>query len=314
MEILGTFRYGEANGPEADFRLDVLMRRQWFCQPEAAPTLKVDAEALPSRLAQIRESLKVCGAVRLLPQRILTNRELIRFGSALGQLIPEQADSVQKYVEERFILNNRQDYARTSEIELQPFAENYITLHTEMSPLPLDEQPRYIVLMCVQAPQPDAGGQTLLVSMSRIYERLTLEEREILRHTTYGPAVRANENGAMLDSPPFLYEREGRPVFSFRDFDRQLLPWRYFQATPNDISVEKVNGAIRSLLTAMYQPVNANGIGWTGGAVWVLDNTCFFHGKTFCAADLQHGKRWLKRLRIRERGAHGPHDRRPESF
>jgi alpha-ketoglutarate-dependent taurine dioxygenase len=314
MEILGTFRYGEADGRDADFRLDVLMQRQWFGQPEPAPTLAVDAEALPSSLMQIRESLNACGAIRILPQRILTNSELIRLGAALGELIPEQANSVQKYVEERFILNNRQDYAKTNETELQPFAENYITLHTEMSPLPPGEQPRYIVLMCVQAPQPDAGGQTLLVSMSRIYERLAPEEREILRHTTYGPAVRGNRNGAALDSPPFLYERDGRPVFSFRDFDQQLLPWRYFRATPNGTSIEKINDAIHSLLAAMYEPANASGIRWSKGAVWIMDNTRFFHGKTFCEADARHGKRWLKRLRIREPESNGAHGCQPETL
>jgi alpha-ketoglutarate-dependent taurine dioxygenase len=187
------------------------------------------------------------------------------------------------------ILNLVQKEAETTDIDIQPFAENYLTLHTESSTKTITEQPRYIVLMCIEAPGLNSGGQTIVVPMSRIYEKLNKDHIDILSKTRY------REH---LESPPFFYWREGRPLFSFRDFGNQALDW-CFEDTSQEITERIVNDTIRSLLEAMYEPVDPFGIHWSYGMLIILDNTFYFHGKTFGQIVHHQPLRRLKRLRIR---------------
>jgi alpha-ketoglutarate-dependent taurine dioxygenase len=62
--------------------------------------------------------------------------------------------------------------------------------------------------------------------------------------------------------------------------------------------VDAVDGALRDLLASMYAPGAASGVHWARGMVVIIDNTCFFHGRTAGRAAASSRRRHLSRLRI----------------
>jgi alpha-ketoglutarate-dependent taurine dioxygenase len=299
--LFGSFLLEETTngGSSGSLRARVLQNSVWANEPPALATIEAEAERLDERLGLILEGLAGEGAVKISLERSLTNREFLRFGARFGELIPEHP-SVLNYVDETYILNVRQELPETDDYQLQPFAENYITLHTELSHLPSVERPRYLIFMCEQAPAPDTGGQTLLVPMQKIYEQLTSEQRHILQHTRYGSSLIPDQPSDFSALSTFLYHQNNRPVFSFRDLGQQTLNWEYLDTAGLQVTRKDVNDAVRGLLNALYDPRHVYGVRWSPAVVWIIDNTFFFHGKTYCRIDTQRGRRWLKRLMVQE--------------
>lgn len=299
--MFGSFLLEEnANGGGHSLRARVLQNSIWADEPPALATIETEAERIDESLSLILESLAGEGAVKISLERSLTNREFLHFGARFGELIPEHP-SVLNYVDETYILNVRQELPETDDYQFQPFAENYITLHTELSHLPSAERPRYLIFMCEQAPAPDTGGQTLLVPMKKIYEQLTTEQRHILQHTRYGSSLIPDQPSDFSALSTFLYHQNGRPVFCFRDVGQQTLNWEYVDSAGQQVTRKDVNDAIHGLLDALYNPLNVYGVRWSRSVVWIIDNTFFFHGKTYCKIDMQQERRWLKRLIVLER-------------
>ncbi|MEU4845951.1 TauD/TfdA family dioxygenase [Streptomyces gilvosporeus] len=245
------------------------------------------AGELPQRaLARLRTQ----GAVALHSDEPLPARRFIALGARLGRAIVETDPAVLPYVENEVILNLVSRHPETDNIAIQPFADNFLSLHSESSGQPLPRQPRYIVLMCREPG--DRRARTVLVPMETVAARLSDRQLTLLSQTRYQQA----------GAPSAILRRVGnRPVFSFRDFMAQPFAWRYQAA--DGAGADTVDAAIRALLAAMYAPDAAVGVRWQRGLLVVIDNTFFFHGRTAGPASATHPttpRRHLQRLRIAE--------------
>lgn len=199
--------------------------------------------------------------------------------------MPETDAAVLPYVEHGIMLNLTADAGRTSDASLQPFATNFLTLHTEGSTRPADRQPRYIVLMCCE-PGYGTAARTVLVPMAEVRRRLSTRDADLLSRVRYRDAA------AM---PPLLRDVGGCPVFSFRDFHTQPLEW---VLDGEEAEAGEVDPALRRLLTAMYRPAGSRAVEWQRGMLLAVDNHRFFHGRTAGDGRVPETPRHLKRLRL----------------
>ncbi|MEU9123219.1 TauD/TfdA family dioxygenase [Streptomyces sp. NPDC048506] len=245
--------------------------------------LGADGELSRGALAHVRHR----GAVALRLDEPLPAHRFTALGARLGRAIAETDPAVLPHVEDGVILNLVSRHPETADVSLQPFASNYLSLHSESSGQAVPRQPRYIVLMCHEPG--DGAAQTVLVSMGAVAARLTDRQLAVLARTRYRRA----------GAPPAILRRVGaRPVFSFRDFMAQPLAWRHEAA--DGTGADTVNATVRALLAAMYAPDGAVGVRWRRGLLVVIDNTYFFHGRTAGPASPTTPRRHLQRLRIAE--------------
>lgn len=218
-------------------------------------------------------------------ERPLTDGELLDFGACLGRIQPERSPDVQPHVSRGVILNVATMFPSTTVAARQPFAANWLSLHSESSAAPVTAQPRYIVLMCQEAFGP-ATAKTVLVSMAEVCARLSGPDRALLAELRYAD---------IADAAPLLRTEAGRPVFSLRDYQDDPLRWCYV----GDDVVDPAD--IRALLVRVYDAMYSaagTGLSWHAGLLAVIDNTVFFHGRTVAAAPVAGSHRRLKRLRI----------------
>lgn len=253
-------------------REDLLRRADWLPEPEAIPRFTLGVDELHGAVEEVRGALRGAGIAKLGLERELSNEELIAFGGRLGRvMVHETSPRLRGHVEDDLVLNLRQEYDETPEYDLALVSRNYLTLHSEVCVKPLPKQPRLIALLCVEPSAPDTGGQTVFVPMTAVHDRLTPEQTAVLSETNFAE---------FPHSPPLLSWRDGRPVFSFRDFGTDVLYWRYV-GTDERIDVATVNDAIKAVLRAMYDPELMFGVHWRRAELLVFDNWVFFHGRTF---------------------------------
>lgn len=219
----------------------------------------------------------------------LADDEFLALGRGLGEPLREDDPAVQPFVRRNVILDLVSEYGQTDDVRLQPFGTNYITLHTESSARPLEQQPRFIVLMCIDPGERAADARTIVVPMERVAESLSAEQLDILMRTRYERS---------RPDAPLARAVDGRVVFAFRDFAGAPLKWAY---AGGDASEEDVNSAIRALLGAMYAPDGALAVRWRAGLVATIDNTRCFHGRTAASDKPPERPRHLRRLRILDR-------------
>ncbi len=266
----------------ADLRLSRLKRPKWYAEPSFLPHLEMTATELLG--GSWRSTVDASGAIKVSLDRDLSTNELIRVGRDLGPLIPERAPSVQSYVEEGVVLNLKTELPVTSDIALQPFAENFITLHTEGSFAALDLQPRYLVFLCLVPSAPDCGGQTLVLPFCSLVDRLSASVVETLLHTTLDDTA----------GVPVLRRIGSRLVLCFRDRENAPIGW---ESPVKDADV--VNHALGSLLLTMYSAPELAGIHWTAPSMVVLDNLALLHGRSQTPLVSQQPSRHIKRVRVR---------------
>lgn len=217
----------------------------------------------------------------------LPDEEFLALGKALGSAMPELDPATRAHTDRQVILNLRSQEGYTDDVTRQPFAANPLSLHSEGSGRALTDQPRYIVLMCVEPGQDKEAPRTVLVPMVRVTAQLSPDDRRLLAATSY-------RNGQAV--PPIARPEAGSDVYSFRDYQGEPLDW---VCTFGDATVAEVNGALGRLLTAMYAFDGASAVNWTRGLLVVIDNTRFFHGRTAGAVRPSARPRHLRRLRIR---------------
>ncbi|MGH8931684.1 MAG: TauD/TfdA family dioxygenase [Egibacteraceae bacterium] len=216
----------------------------------------------------------------------LSDDAFIEFGSRLGHAMPERDPAVLPYVDQDVLLNLFTEHGRTRCVSLQPFATNFLSLHTEGSGRRAEQQPRYIVLMCCDPGDDATAAQTVLVPMAAVERSLPSGDIELLSQTRYRSCVHG----------PFIVRQlEDRAVFSFRDFMSDTLEWVH---AGDEEDPEVVRTAIVRLLGTMYEVTAASGVYWRRGMLVVIDNTFFFHGKTAGPVAAPSRRRHLKRLRI----------------
>lgn len=282
--------HGEiAEQPDAPYvrRRDRLLRGGHHF-PELGPVTAVSAARfLPTGLPQVQADLAERGfAIRQL-DRPLDTAEFRGLGDALGAPIPETDAQVQPFVEDGVILNLISRHAETADVSLQPFATNYLSLHSEGSGRPVGQQPRYLALMCREPGADDDEAQTVLTSMAGVAGRLSLAQTRTLARTCYRHA----------GGDPWIARRQdGRQAFSFRDFMGQTLRWTHDGPAKDP---QLVDDALRALLEAMYDPDGMVAVRWRPGLLVVFDNTFFFHGRT-ARITAPTRRRHLMRLRVAE--------------
>ncbi|MGC4807630.1 TauD/TfdA family dioxygenase [Micromonospora sp. DT233] len=214
----------------------------------------------------------------------LADERFLALGRLLGTAMPETDPTVQPYVERGVILNLLSEHDRTGDVALQPFATNYLSLHTEGSGRPPAEQPRYIVLMC-HDPGDATSARTVLVPMRAVARAMDPASLDTLSRVRYRHDARL---------APIVRYDDGRCVFTFRDFLDQPLRW----TSHGPADEQTVNDAIADLLRAMYSAASAASVHWRAGLVVVIDNRFFFHGRTAGPAVASAHRRHLRRLRI----------------
>lgn len=231
------------------------------------------------------DSARVNGCGTLSLEDPLDDDRFVQVGERFGQCQEELDEDVQAHVSKKVILNLRTDRGLTRDTRFQPFSSNFLTLHTEGSGRRIEDQPRYIILMCVEAGFTETAGQTVVVLMESIIKQLSAESIEILRCTRYD-----NDSG----SPYILRYSEGRWVICFRDFYDQILRWVH----EGNGTTDQVNSAIRGLLIAYYTAKDAQAIYWKRGLVVVLDNHHVVHGRSDGRFESGGLHRHLKRIRV----------------
>ena len=271
-----------------DPREELLRRAEWLPEPEWIPRFELRADELQDAAEEVRGALRATGIAKLVPERVLSNAELVAFGGRFGRvMIHETSPRLRGHVEDDLVLNLRQDYEETQEYDIALVSRNYLSLHSEVCVKPLPKQPRLIALLCVQPSAPDTGGQTVFVPMAAVHECLTADQAAILSATNFAE---------FPHSPPWLSRRDGRPVFSFRDFGTDVLYWRYV-GTDQHVDVAAVNDAVKALLRAMHDPGLMFGLHWRRAELVIFDNCVFFHGRTFIGEGVG-ARRYFKNLKI----------------
>jgi alpha-ketoglutarate-dependent taurine dioxygenase len=254
--------------------------------PSAVPEpLRVRASQFPDGLSADQwQVLRESGVLVFHLNEPLSDDRFLALGETLGTAMPETAAAVTPYVERGVILNIINEHTETPNTDIQPFATSALTLHTEGSGRRFEDQPRYLILMCLR-PGGAAGAQTVLIPMTAVERRMRREGLVALSRTRY----RNSAVGTWI-----VRDMSTRCVFSFRDFHSQTLTWTHEGPI---VDPDVVNAYIRELLASMYSTDQAVGIHWSVGLLIILDNTFFFHGRT-AALTTATRSRHLKRLRI----------------
>lgn len=263
-------------------------------RPLPAPDLEpasVSARRGPGVLEEVlQHQLRDHGLGLVQLDEPLTGARLIDLGDRLGEIMPETDPAVQPNVEQGRILNLVSTEGSTADTSRQPFATTALSLHTEGSGRPAARQPRYIVLMCLNAGDDQNAAQTVLVPFAGVDDRLDDRARDLLGHLRYdAPGV-----------PPVRRGIDGRAAFSFRDFQDDTLNW---VCDTDATDMQEVRDTLCALLEAMYDGAGAYGLRWSPGTLAVIDNTFGFHGRSAAPFRGSTRHRHLKRLRITARAA-----------
>ncbi|MFJ8493736.1 TauD/TfdA family dioxygenase [Streptomyces sp. NPDC094038] len=279
----GTFRE-RPDHPHVALRQNLLDSRRGYAPP-LTPLRGRAGAPRETALTVLDTQLRPHGIGLLDLDRVMSNEEFRAFGAALGTAQPERSADVAGMVDDDVILNVRTCGPVTEDPARQPFAANWLTLHTESSGAPVTAQPRYVVLMCVAATEQGAAGQTVLVAMPDVHDALSPATRDLLRHLRY------DGRGGV---PALLRPCDGRPVFSLRDFHRTPMDWS-LDTRAGDPA--EVNRALAEVYAALYGS-RCSGLSWVSGRLVVIDNTRYFHGRTRALEPAPGRVRHLKRLRV----------------
>lgn len=276
-------RFLESSGdPHLPLR-DALLDGHLLPAPPFPPESLDAPVSITDVVTMLRRQLDRHGLGLVALDRPLESPDLIALGEQLGVLMPETDAAVQENVESERILHLISSEADTNSALRQPFGTGPLSLHSEGSGRPAPEQPRFIVLMCMDPG--DGHGQTVLIPFAAVDARLSAADREVLGGLRYDRP----------DVPTVRRVEAGRPVYSFRDFQNDTLSW---VGETGSFEAREAHGALLALLQAMYAEDGACAIRWRTGMIAVIDNTWWFHGRTAAPTSGVARRRHLKRIRI----------------
>lgn len=260
----------------------------WLPEPASLPRFELAAEAVEAAMDEVTAAVEEAGIAKLRLDRIVDNDELVAFGRHFGDvMVHDTSPDLQGQLEGGHVFNLRQEHAATTgDYALALISKNELTMHSEVCVRSAPKQPRYIALLCLEPSPPDTGGQTVFVPMADVHARLSEDQAQMLGEAHFSE---------FLMSPPILSMREGRPVFSFRDFKNDLMWWRYVGS--RTLADGEFNRAIRVVLEGMYDAASWFGISWSAGEIVIFDNWRFFHGRTLIQSDTAN-RRHFKNIKI----------------
>ena len=265
----------------------LLSSHRAYPQPGVTIAQIASTAPLQSVVKLARSSLERDGLALMQFETLPSHKQFKMLGEGIGTLMPETDPSVQKFVDDSVILNLVSVHSHHQDTALQPFSTDFLSLHTECSARILAEQPRYLMLLCLDAGDDATRAQTVLVPMSAVASGISERALQLLQTTRYRHC---------LDGPMIARSTANGPAFSFRDFRSNQLDW--INNHDNVVNEEEVQEAIRALLSSMYDTGQTQGIHWQRGLLVVFDNFRFFHGRTSGAVVPSERKRHLIRLRI----------------
>lgn len=210
-----------------------------------------------------------------------TTEEYLEYGWALGELHAEKAPQVQDRVLKTYILDLTSSEDSNAKTDRQPFSQAPLLAHTESSAEPVERQPGFITLMCLD-PGNLEFAQTLVVPMRGVLSRLSEDDRATLR------LLRYDRDGAGT----ILRSTGKADVLAFRDFGSAPLAWR----ADRPLGAQATHATLQRLTEAIYAAPRTT-VRWNRGLLVLIDNTKAFHARTVGAGSPQARNRHLQRLR-----------------
>lgn len=255
---------------------------RWYPEFPGAPRAARRCAEMTEWADELRAWLDESGVAHIELDDQLTTGRYISLARILGDPQPETSSEVARFVDEGVVLNLSPVLEWSSDRAYEPFSWSAVRLHSEGSARPPAQQPRYIMLHCVEPGSPATGDQTILVSMADVYQGLSDEQVGILS------AVRL---GRCEDAAPLV--QASSSVFCFRDFGGDEIRWT---CSRTGVSPGQVVQAIVDLAIALYT-APCFGVHWARHALVAIDNHRFFHGRTRGFGVNRH----LRRIRVGQR-------------
>lgn len=215
--------------------------------------------------------LSVHGRVLINVGTQFTNSDFFQIMTTIGTPMEENAVDGD-YVEDAVVLN------LTSKIHLdissanEPFSVNALAMHVERAFSPLEKQPNFIALYCLQAPRADAGGQTIVYPMEEYTAHFTPTELNRLSQLR----VKMLPDNTISPRPIYCKDAQ-RNIFymSFRDPGPFGETWTFAEshdASDSDLADK--------LLRSLYDLRAIYSLRWEPGYLYIIDNKKNFHGRT----------------------------------
>jgi alpha-ketoglutarate-dependent taurine dioxygenase len=277
---------------EEDASVPYVSRRNVLLGGSATPARWPNsfAERCDSELDHIHRALLASvvpsGIAAVTLKRPLLSEALVALAGRFGSAIPEHASEVQDFVEHEVLLNLRPVFQHTAAVERQPFASNFIALHTEGSLLPQVRRPTFLLFQCCEVDLETTGGYTVIVSIADVLARVSDSVKQVLTRTCY--------RGRAVDGAILRVEGDEQRL-AFRDFMQTPLAWTFWSLENSGLDSVAVNSALRELHEAIYSSMLYH-IPYAPGTVFLLDNRRFLHGRTRIL--VPESRRHLQRVRI----------------
>ncbi|MEQ1506668.1 MAG: TauD/TfdA family dioxygenase, partial [Myxococcota bacterium] len=138
--------------------------------------------------------------------------------------------------------------------------------------------PRFLVFRCLAAPPPGAGGETLFVDTTRVWDRATPETRRRWRfwRFRYATEARAHYGGAFTAPLVDHHPRTGQVVLRYAEPVDDKNPVR---VDPIGLTPSEAADATGELERALHDPAVSLALAWREGDLVVADNLVLLHGR-----------------------------------
>lgn len=154
--------------------------------------------------------------------------------------------------------------------------------------------PRYLFFSCLEAPREDAGGATVFVDTTRVWERADVPTRDRWRALSFEYATdRVVHYGGSFRSPVVAqHPVSGETVLRFAEPVDDLNP---VHVRALDASALESAACITELRAALAAPECVLRHAWRAGDVVVADNLALLHGRDAFTHD---GQRHIQRVNV----------------
>lgn len=179
-------------------------------------------------------------------------------------------------------------FGAVHELKRDPKPDNY--LYTEHA-VPLhwdgafaDAVPHYLVFRCVEAPPPDAGGETVFVDTVAVLARADTarQARWAKARVRYTTEKKAHYGGTFTADVVARHPVLDVPVLRYAEPVDDLNPVR---VEPLGVQGEEAAALMRELRDALYEPAVLLALPWVKGDVVIADNHALLHGRRAFRAD-----------------------------